>query len=225
LATSKIIKDFTSADISIEIALKKLRVLLSNLNDDKLTNWTKYELEGYDKGADLPKYRVVTGRILSTLIVGTVYDGIKYTNYPLNLVNLSPEKSKEILSSNVYQSVSSLEVIVNERTTTQKPLPPQIYEGLATLCGINANILSAHVEFDYTVTQDILAKINGKILDTLLTLEKEFGNLDDLDIDISKKNENQLKTIVQNIQVNLYDNSISIGDNNKIKHSDIVTNK
>lgn len=59
----------------------------------------------------------------------------------------------------------------------------------------------------------------------ILTLEKEFGNLDELDIDISTKDTAELKEIVNYIQINLYDNSITIGDNNKIKHSDITTNK
>ena len=62
-------------------------------------------------------------------------------------------------------------------------------------------------------------------METLLFLEKEFGCLDNLDIDISSKNEVEIKSIVYQIQVNLYDNSISIGDNNKIKNSDILTNK
>ena len=62
-------------------------------------------------------------------------------------------------------------------------------------------------------------------LKTLLFLEKEFGNLDELDIDISIKNKEELKNIVQHIHFNLYDNSIKIGDGNKIKGSNITTNK
>ena len=71
----------------------------------------------------------------------------------------------------------------------------------------------------------IISKVKTKILETLLFLEKEFGNLDGLDIDISTKTEEELKSIIQHIQVNLYDNSIAIGNNNKIKNSNIVTNK
>ena len=50
-------------------------------------------------------------------------------------------------------------------------------------------------------------------------------NLDELDIDISIKNKEELKNIVQHIHFNLYDNSIKIGDGNKIKGSNITTNK
>ena len=62
-------------------------------------------------------------------------------------------------------------------------------------------------------------------METLLYLEKEFGNLDDLDIDISTKSKEELTSIIKYIQINLYDNSITIGDNNKIKKSNITTNK
>ena len=75
------------------------------------------------------------------------------------------------------------------------------------------------------MVSDIISKVKTKILETLLFLEKEFGNLDGLDIDISTKTEEELKSIIQHIQVNLYDNSIAIGNNNKIKNSNIVTNK
>lgn len=56
-------------------------------------------------------------------------------------------------------------------------------------------------------------------------LEKEFGSLDSLDIDLSVKSEEEIKSIIQYIQINLYDNNISIGDNNKIRNSKISINK
>ena len=89
----------------------------------------------------------------------------------------------------------------------------------------NAHITDASVDIDLGMVSDIISKVKTKILETLLFLEKEFGNLDGLDIDISTKTEEELKSIIQHIQVNLYDNSIAIGNNNKIKNSNIVTNK
>ena len=89
----------------------------------------------------------------------------------------------------------------------------------------NAHITDAYVDIDLGMVSDIISKVKTKILETLLFLEKEFGNLDGLDIDISTKTEEELKSIIQHIQVNLYDNSIAIGNNNKIKNSNIVTNK
>ena len=69
------------------------------------------------------------------------------------------------------------------------------------------------------------AKVKTKILETLLFLEKEFGDLDGLDVDISIKNSEELRSIINHIEIKLYDNSISLGDNNRIKNSNIITNK
>ena len=57
-----------------------------------------------------------------------------------------------------------------------------------------------------------------------MLLEKEFGNLDELDIDLSTKDETEIENITNNIMVIFYnDNSVTIGDNNKMKDTNIST--
>lgn len=219
MARSNIIKDFTSSNISTETALKKLRVLFASLNNKKLINWAKCELEGYSNDDSLPDYRIISGKLMADMITATA----QCENYPLDLANLSSEQKQTILSSKVYQSVSSLKTIADSKSPTYKILPQKINKNLSVLCGVNANILASRVQFDYTSIKDILSKIDGKILDTLLTLEDEFGNLDELDIDLKSKNAEDITNIIQHIELNIYDNSISIGNNNKIKNSDIIT--
>lgn len=85
--------------------------------------------------------------------------------------------------------------------------------------------IKATVNIDLTDVNDIISKVKVNILDILLLIEKKFGNLYDLDIDISETNGKEPENIIQYIQVKLYDNSISIGDNNKIKKSNITTNE
>ena len=81
-------------------------------------------------------------------------------------------------------------------------------------------ISSAYVEFGYHNIYDIISVVENKLLDALILLEKEFGCLDELDIDISDKNEGEIKRINEKIQLVLLDQSISIGNNNNIKSSD-----
>lgn len=221
MAKSKIIKEFAGSNIDTYTALKNLKVLLHSLNDDRLIDWVNNELQGYNESSQLPNYRIIIGRLFGTI----VNIDFKYTHYPLNLLYCSEDEKKDILSSPVYQSISSLQSIVNNSTTTSKQLSPTLYDNLVMFCGINGYIIEAKVEYDYTTIQDILSKIDNKILDTLLTLEKEFGNLDNLDIDISEKGEEKLKGIIQNISIILYDNSVTIGDNNTFKKSSVTTNK
>ena len=70
----------------------------------------------------------------------------------------------------------------------------------------------------------VLSNIQTKLIRVLLKIDKEYGNFDDLDVAIADKTPEDLKTI--NIQINklIYgDNSIRIGDHNKIDKSKIGT--
>jgi hypothetical protein len=73
------------------------------------------------------------------------------------------------------------------------------------------------------VIKGILSNIKSKLMDILLKIEKEFGNLDTLDT-FSEEN-NPDPQAVENLQqfiINVvYDKSIKIGDHNKIKSSEI----
>ena len=71
---------------------------------------------------------------------------------------------------------------------------------------------------------NIFPKIESKLLDILYFLEKQFGNLDDLDIDIESKSDEELERIINHIYVMIYnDNSVTLGNNNKIKDSNITS--
>lgn len=226
MATSKIIKDFTSSNISIEIALKKLIVLLSYLNNENLTNWAKNELNGYNESDDVPSYRKVKGVIFADFMTGDpISGGLRFSNYPLKPVNLDNEYKDKLICCKIRQSVSSLETLVNSKTITFNPIIPDMLQYIPKICNIDATVLAARVEFDYTVTKDILSKIDTKILDILLILDKQFGNLDDLDIDMSNVSEDEIKTLSQKIEIIVFDNHIEIGNNNKFKNSNVITNK
>ena len=66
--------------------------------------------------------------------------------------------------------------------------------------------------------------IENRLLDALLLLEKEFGILDDLDIDTTLKSPEEIQSIAKQVYVIVYnDQSVHIGDGNKIKGTDITT--
>lgn len=60
-------------------------------------------------------------------------------------------------------------------------------------------------------------------MDILLLLEKEFGCLDELDIDFTNKANEESVVIQNNIYNIMMDNHIEIGDSNKIIKSNIST--
>lgn len=206
--------------MSIDTALQNLLAILYCLDDNSLIDWAKQELSGYNHNSELPQYRKLKGTLMASFMVGYA----QYPKRPFGINHLDEKLKEQLLSINMYSSISTLERIKdNKECTVAKPITQEFFAILQE--NTNANITKASVEVDLGSINDIVSKVKTKILETLLFLEKEFGSLDNLDIDISVKDENEINNIIQYIQVNLYDNSISIGDNNKIKNSDIVTNK
>ncbi|HII4509139.1 hypothetical protein CYK62_11120 [Clostridium perfringens] len=219
MARSKLIRDFITSQMDIDTALQNLIAILYCLDNEVLINWAKKELEGYDSSDELPNYRKLKGRVMASFLVGSA----QYSKRQFGISHLDEEFKDKLLKLNIYSSISTLIGILDKDVTIGKSIEPEIYPLLQS--NSNAYITNASVDADMCKINDIISKVKTRILETLLLLEKEFGNLDELDIDISIKSEKELESIIRNIQVTLYDNSISIGDNNKIKNSDIVTNK
>lgn len=83
-------------------------------------------------------------------------------------------------------------------------------------------IVSARVEISIQCVQGILTIIESKLLDLFCYLEKQFGVLDELDIDVGAKTEAEQNEILEHISTLIYnDNRITIGDNCKIKDTTI----
>ena len=71
---------------------------------------------------------------------------------------------------------------------------------------------------------NIFPKVENKLLDILRYLENQFGNLDELDIDVNNKSEQELKEIVNHIYVLIYnDQSVTIGNDNEFNNSNIAS--
>lgn len=81
-------------------------------------------------------------------------------------------------------------------------------------------ITGMNVRFGSNQFDDIVSKVKSKLIDIVMELEKQFINLDELDIgkqvneDTTKRDE-----VVVNIQNIIYDESVKIGDKNKISKS------
>lgn len=220
MARSNIIKNFINSSMDISTALQNLIAILYCLDDKNLIDWANKELSGYYEGDKLPEYRKLKGRVMASFLVGYV----QYPKTQFGIGHLDEDMQENLLNTYIYSSISTLENMKNkEGVRIGKPIPPELYPLLQK--NTNAHITEATVDIDIGRINDLISKVRTKILETLLYLEKEFGNLDDLDIDISTKSKEELTSIIKHIQINLYDNSITIGNNNKIKKSDITTNK
>lgn len=85
-------------------------------------------------------------------------------------------------------------------------------------------IQSAEIQLNMPQILNIFPKVENKLLDILRYLENQFGNLDELDIDVNNKSEQELKEIVNHIYVLIYnDQSVTIGNDNEFNNSNIAS--
>ena len=220
MAKSKIIKELANGSIDTQTALKRTKVLLQELDNDDVLRWINCEIEGYSSGSEVPEYRKISGQLYGSK--GSMAAHMTYTHVPLPLGKMPDETKQAILVTDVTQGIEALKRMVSESEqseakTLAKGIPADFYPYIATCNNDSYMIItSASVELNMPQILNIFSKVESILLDILYYLEKQFGNLDELDIDTESKNEEELKEII------IYnDHSVSIGDNNKIKDSTI----
>ena len=222
MAKSTIIKELANSSIDTATALKRLKVLLSNFDRPELMSWVNNELTGYNDTNEVPPYRKSTGQLKGSFIIGNSSQMMKYTNTPLPLVGLSEEARAAVEDVNFVEGITAIRDMIGQ--SINKPIPPETYGYIKRGTNITS-ILSARVDIRQSAPQEIISAVENRVLDTLFLLEKEFGNLDDLDIDCTSKSKEELDAVSQKI-INIIfwdDNSITIGDHNKISKSEIST--
>lgn len=189
MVRSKIIKNILGNDKSITASLQEFLVLVNELDNSKLNRWIKNELEGYYCNDELPDYR-------KNLPYRIIYSGIngrmQMTNQPLPL-NAFGENSKEIASVN-FCGNSILELENNKDGLLGRDL-----SSFSKLVFKETGIACYKIEmiFGKNVSDLIISNVKTKILESLLILEKEYGNLDSFYIDYEEFSEEK-STLVNN---------------------------
>ena len=85
-------------------------------------------------------------------------------------------------------------------------------------------IVAARVVVGAQCITNFFSVIENRLLDAINLLEKEVGNLDELDLDVTEKTPDELQNIIQSLCVVIYqDQSVTIGNNNKIKGTQIAS--
>ena len=229
MAKSKIIKDLANGEVDTITALKRAKVLVSALNNAEISKWLDYEISGYPKEATIPSYRKVRGILMGSYFKGSMASHMTWTNVSLPLGKM-PDKTKEVLLSVVFQEgIESLKKLAerSEATGTEisKSIPADFFPAITTYNNDPyMMITSARVIVGEHIISNIFSIIENKLLDMLMILEKEFGCLDELDIDTTTKSEEEIEAINNRILVLVFnDNSVTIGDENKIKDTTIAS--
>ena len=227
MAKSKIIKDIANGTIDTMTALKRAKILFAALENAELLAWVNHEISGYPVDALLPDYRVERGTLKGSYFKGSMASHMKWNNVSIPLGKMPADLADDILKLQFHDGVNALKQLVETSDNGQlaKPIPADFFPYIAKYNNDPyMNIVSARVVGSTHCVTNIFSVIENRLLDALLLLEKEFGILDDLDIDTSAKSPDEIQTIAKKVYVIIYnDQSVNIGDGNKIKDSNIAS--
>lgn len=227
MSKSKIIKELANGSIDTQTALKRTKVLLQELENEGILKWINYELEGYPDGVSLPEYRKISGQLYGSYFKGSIASHMKYNHVPLPLGKMPDENQQILLTTEMTQGIEAIKRMVedsekNDTKTLVKSVPADLYPYIAHFNNDPYMIITtASVELNMPQILNIFSKVESVLLDVLYYLEKQFGNLDELDIDVGSKNAEELSEIISHIQLIYIDHSVCIGNNNKIKDATI----
>ena len=212
MAKSKILKELANNEVTLEVALKRLMVIATDINNIELKNWASKELRGYGDNDELPSYRhIASGNIVYSGING----GFQVTRAPLPFTAF-PTECRDLLLKplEVRDSIAKIEIAASQKEAVSIDLTffAQI---LYKAQGVRA--YSIDNLYDPMQFKGILDDLATSLLEIYIVLDKELGNLDELDVktegvDLKKLNE----TTHSIIKIDASGNSINInvaGDN------------
>ena len=214
---SRIIIDMIQGNIDVAQALEILDLLLEDLNDENIKKWVKNEINGYSAEESVPKYRKANAEIIGTVKTYTAV--ISRYNIPIPL-----EDAKELCVIDIRDGLNKIvQMAIAEKEIDSHALSiPLNIAYINSIACINGEVTHAHRQLSMYTYNNILGSLKSKILSIFKELEKNYGNLDEYYIDF--QNDIKEHETTKNITNIIFDNSIKIGDKNKIDDSIIGNN-
>lgn len=224
MAKSKIIKELVNEEISLTIALKRLKLFARNLGNKDLLYWVDKELIGYNQEDDIPEYRVINSSIF-------LYSGIngdfKVNNQPLNIGWFSKETREKIITLKVFQSISIIEEdyqnnaenLMLDRSYLKTEIKQNSKQGWKCIDATQISQIFSPSQF-----KEIIINIHNKVLDIFIELEEQFGCLDQLDIPEENITKEKVEEFQKFVQINIVNEDKSIHLNNsQMKNSQALS--
>jgi hypothetical protein len=216
---SDIINELVDSEKSISSPLLKTKVLASRLQNHELLSWVNNELGNYTDSMNLPEYRKFGCHINGVHINGNT----KYTNQPVLVGGLGKEIEKILTTIEFFQSISTLENMLtkNGSGTLELALSAEttniIQNNIRRMGNPYYQLLSAKKVIGISVVSEMLSTIRNKLLDFMLKLDEDFGNL--TEIEELKTKQNEILNIMSQtiIHTSGDGNVVNTGDNSKLK--------
>ena len=206
MAKSKILKELASNQTSLDVVLSRLIIIASDIEDIKLQEWALNELNGYSKNENVPEYRQLQGELIYSgingrLMVNKLHLDIGFLDKDFQEIVLQPFAVSNGISL-LLSGLENGEIFSKDMTF----LSSQVYKNSETITGaIQATNIA--LVFNKAQIQNIISNIRTKLLQIFLELDKNYGNLDELDV---SQQIDDIDSVKQTIHQIIYqDNSIT----------------
>lgn len=219
MTRSQLLKDLVMDDTSLENILLRLKVILPDLESDSIMDWINGELQGYTDKTKLPEYRIFKGRLTGDFLLNFYY---RYTNadVPIEAL-LSKEVVEELSKLYITDNITILERITKKGTDVQASKYSKIIPAgyCHSISKDMFQLTSMEVQAPSNLIEGIISRVKSKLVEIIMELEKQFSNLDELDISSQIKDTTQKEETADKLFQIIYDQSINIGDHNKLSKS------
>lgn len=175
MAKSKIIKDLANGEVDTITALKRAKVLVSDLENDGILRWLDYEISGYPEGVAIPSYRKTHGILMGSYFRGSMATHMTWNHVSIPLGKMPDDIKELLLSVEFHESVEALRKLAQTSQDSGnqlgKTIPADLFSAIATYNDDPYMIItSARVVVGEHIISNIFSVIENKLLDMLKML-------------------------------------------------------
>ena len=201
MTNSQLIKDIAQQSISIEEGLERLLIISYPLDNKDIKSWIVNELNGFSAPDRIPSYRKNPSYEIK-------YSGIngpfKVDNQILPFGCLPNSLIDEINKITINENIS----FVQNNTVENHYAGMNLMQYAKTVYD-NSGIQCYNIRLIINASSfvKIISNVKTKLILILLELEKQFGNLDNLDIEVNDMSENDGNNLKEKIKKIEYDDN------------------
>lgn len=196
MAKSKIIKDLVTENITLAQALDRLLIIAMELEDESLLKWIRQEKNGYEENDSLPNYRKVQLTPIGNFQIYSMGTIATHKKKVLPTMGVSTTIKDTMNNYWVRDSIAGMvESIasIDKGGTAGIPIPPELFYMFEK--DTNIHLTSATLSLDKTSLVRIIDATKTRMIEILTMLEKNFGCLDELDIDVRDYDTNEISKL------------------------------
>ena len=195
---SQLIKDIVENNISLENALLRLKVITFSLNNLQLQNWIDNEIRGYTQDDIIPEYRK---NISYTIRYSGLNGNFQISSAPLSETFFTEEVKSILRRRYITDGIGTI-----EGNMSMESVYDLIEFAPMVLTASNSRIQCVQLEqvINKSTLEHVVSNLKLNLINLLLDLEKNFGNLDKLDIDVNDITSEELESVNNNIVQKIY---------------------